>query len=72
VRGIVIGRFQKASQMTTEKLSHIISTKVELSSLPVLANVNFGHTYPQITFPIGGRVRMHVGNSGAMIEIVKH
>lgn len=72
VRGIIIGRFQRASKMSIEKLSQIISTKSELASLPVVANVNFGHTYPQITFPIGGRVRMKVEETSTKIEIVTH
>ena len=53
VRGIVLGRFQNASKMTKEKLMTIVKTKQELRHLPVIANVDFGHTDPKITFPIG-------------------
>src|SRR3989338_11036057 len=53
VKGLVIGRFQKKSKMTNELLTKIIKTKKELNSLPVIANVDFGHTTPIITFPIG-------------------
>lgn len=56
VRGIVIGRFQNTSEVTNEKLIKVIKTKIELKNIPVIANVDFGHTSPIITFPIGGEV----------------
>lgn len=55
VRGIVIGRFQQASHMTRELLAKIITTKRELAHIPVIADVDFGHTSPMITFPVGGQ-----------------
>ncbi len=58
VKGIVIGRFQKNTNMTNSKLIQIIKTKAELKNIPVIANVDFGHTSPIITFPIGGEVSM--------------
>jgi muramoyltetrapeptide carboxypeptidase LdcA involved in peptidoglycan recycling len=70
VRGIVIGRFQKASEMTNEKLIQIIKTKVELKNIPVIANVDFGHTSPIITFPVGGEVNMDTKKMS--IVIAKH
>lgn len=72
VKGIVIGRFQKASQMTTEKIAEIIKSKKELAGLPVIANVDFGHTDPKITFPIGGRVSLSTREGKAQLKILKH
>lgn len=54
VKGIVIGRFQKDSKITKEGLEYIINTKKELKDLPIIANVDFGHTYPLLTIPLGG------------------
>ena len=54
VKGIVIGRFQKDSKITKEGLEYIINTKKELKELPIIANVDFGHTYPLLTIPLGG------------------
>ena len=71
VKGIILGRFQKASQMTNEKLVRIIKTKKELNSIPVLANVDFGHTEPKITFPIGGDVALNAGEKSE-IRITRH
>lgn len=54
VRALVIGRFQQASKMSLETLSVICQSKPKLRSLPIIANVDFGHTLPIMTFPIGG------------------
>ena len=54
VKGIVIGRFQKASKVTREGLEFIINTKEKLKDIPVLANVDYGHTAPLLTIPLGG------------------
>jgi muramoyltetrapeptide carboxypeptidase LdcA involved in peptidoglycan recycling len=72
VKGLVIGRFQKASEMTNKLLSKIIATKEELTEIPVVANVDFGHSEPRITFPIGGRVSMNISRQKCVINITKH
>ncbi|WP_148910098.1 microcin C7 resistance protein MccF-like protein [Sphingobacterium allocomposti] len=65
VTGIVIGRFRKESKMTREVLTKIIRTKDELTSIPVIANVDFGHTIPTVTLPIGGTLRISgTGHTG--------
>ena len=58
VKGIVIGRFQNRSKMTNEELVRIIKTKAKLSKIPIIAGVDFGHTDPKCTFPIGGTVKV--------------
>ena len=72
VKGIVIGRFQKRSEMTIEKIKYIIQTKKELKSIPVIANADFGHTNPLMTFPIGGMVKIIASKNKASIQILKH
>lgn len=54
VRGLLIGRFQRSVSMTKEKLAAIIDSKRELANIPVVANIDFGHTDPILTIPIGG------------------
>lgn len=71
IRGLVIGRFEKTSEVSRELLAHMIATKSELKGVPVVANVDFGHTHPAITFPIGGSVRMSAGKNSS-IEITSH
>jgi muramoyltetrapeptide carboxypeptidase LdcA involved in peptidoglycan recycling len=72
VRGIVFGRFEPKTAMTRELLTKIVKTKRELAHLPVLANVDFGHTMPIITFPIGGEVEVVAKEGGVRIRVVTH
>jgi len=71
VKGIVIGRFQKNSKITNELLIKIIKSKQELNNIPVIANVDFSHTNPVITFPIGGTVKLEIDNK-IKLTIIKH
>lgn len=71
VQGIVIGRFQKQSKINKKKLDFIIKTKKELNNIPVIGNVDFGHTNPRITFPIGGTAVLNVDKK-ANLKILKH
>ena len=68
VKGVVVGRFQKASEVTNEKLIKIIKSKAELKNIPVIANVDFGHTSPIITFPIGGEACMDANKKSIIIN----
>lgn len=61
VRALVIGRFQKASAMTSELLEEIIGRKAALRGIPVVSGLDFGHTDPKFTFPIGGTARLEAG-----------
>lgn len=72
VKGIIFGRFQKASGMTKELLHKIVTTKKELNGLPIIANVDFGHTSPMITFPVGGEVYIKASNDETKIIITEH
>jgi muramoyltetrapeptide carboxypeptidase LdcA involved in peptidoglycan recycling len=72
VRGLVIGRFQKASGITDEILTEAIRNKPELRGIPVVANANFGHCNPQFTFPVGGRGLVNAENGQATIAITEH
>ena len=66
VQGLVIGRFQEASGVTRSLLEQIIARQDRLAGLPVLGNVDFGHTSPLATFPIGGRAALTVGAASSL------
>jgi muramoyltetrapeptide carboxypeptidase len=66
VQGLVIGRFQEASGVTRPLLDQIIARQDRLAGLPVLGNVDFGHTNPLATFPIGGRAALAVGVTSSL------
>lgn len=67
IQGLVIGRFQEASGMTRELLAQIVATQPRLEGLPVLANVDFGHTFPMATMPLGGEARLTAGAPSALV-----
>lgn len=69
VRGIVLGRSQKATDMTKEKWIKLIKNKPELNNLPVIAGVDFGHSTPIITFPIGGTAKVVAKNGKIDLRI---
>lgn len=61
VDAIIIGRFQKASNITKEKLKFMIDYIPQLKGLPIIANLDFGHTTPIATLPIGGMCEINDG-----------
>lgn len=67
VKGLVIGRFQKGSQIGREELQYIVDSIPQLRGLPIVANVDFGHTTPMLTLPIGGIGR--IASNGLLIQI---
>ncbi|XKG86951.1 LD-carboxypeptidase [Sutcliffiella horikoshii] len=69
VKGILIGRFEKVSQVSNELIQTIIHTKKELSHIPIVANVDFGHTSPMFTFPIGGKVNLRVKQNEVKVTL---
>jgi muramoyltetrapeptide carboxypeptidase LdcA involved in peptidoglycan recycling len=71
IRGLAIGRFQRDSHMTRDLLEQIVARQPLLAGRPVLANADFGHTFPLATLPIGGTVAMTVGDNSRM-TITEH
>lgn len=56
INGIIVGRAQKVNEMNYEKWKTIFETKEELKNIPIIFDLDFGHTTPIFTFPIGGYV----------------
>ncbi|PIN89046.1 LD-carboxypeptidase [Candidatus Pacearchaeota archaeon CG10_big_fil_rev_8_21_14_0_10_34_76] len=72
VKGIIIGRFQPDSEVSLDSIKTIVGGNKALSRIPIVANADFGHTSPKITFPIGGEVRIIANVDSTKIEILKH
>lgn len=72
VKGLILGRFQKASKITDDLLKRIIETKKELKNIPIIAGVDFGHSDPKITFPIGGSALMKASHNQVQLRISEH
>jgi muramoyltetrapeptide carboxypeptidase LdcA involved in peptidoglycan recycling len=52
-------------------LEQILARQPHLAGLPVLANVDFGHTSPLATLPRGGRIEVEAGDS-ARLRVLEH
>jgi len=72
VRAIVIGRYARSAGVTPENLSALLREIPALRHLPVIANCDFGHTTPILTFPIGGRCKLRVRDGKASIVLTEH
>jgi len=72
VKGIIIGRFQKKTDINIDKLKYVIKTKKELTNIPVVAYMDFGHTSPLLTLPIGGQIKISAKNNKVNFEIMTH
>jgi muramoyltetrapeptide carboxypeptidase len=72
VKAIIIGRFQKESNVTDQNIINMINTRPELKNIPIVANMDFGHTTPIFTFPIGTESEIIVDNKEVKLYIRKH
>lgn len=72
IRGVVIGRFQIASKMTTDLLRKIVESKPELRGVPVACGFDFGHTTPHFTFPVGGSARLDCSGTRPRLTVLAH
>jgi len=72
IRGLIVGRFQRASNMTRPLLDQIIARQPALAGRPVLANVDTGHTFPMATLPIGGQITMSAEPGDPHLLVTQH
>ena len=72
VQAILIGRFQKGSNVTKDMLTQAVRNRKELANIPVIANVDFGHTTPILTLPIGGEIELSKRNKEVTIQVISH
>ena len=61
VKAILIGRFQKDSKVTKADLEYIVKSIPQLEGLPIIANMEFGHTTPIATLPLGAKCTVAQG-----------
>lgn len=69
VKGIVLGRSQKATNMNKEKWVKLIKNKPELKNIPIIGGADFGHSTPIFTFPVGGYAKLEAKNNDIKLLI---
>ncbi len=67
-KAIMLGRVPALSGLTNVSLIHAfmaVSEEFE-SSVPIVGNLDFGHTYPQWIIPLGSPAKISVGSNGEL------
>ena len=67
LKGIVFGRFEAKSEMNFDITKRIIDNIFDNVGFPVISNVDFGHTDPMISLPIGNDVRINTDKNEIQI-----
>lgn len=68
IQGMLIGRFQPESRVTDKELESIVLSK-HIGDIPIISRVDFGHTLPMLTLPIGGKVAIDASTSQVVLQI---
>jgi muramoyltetrapeptide carboxypeptidase len=58
IQGLVFGRFQKGSEIESGQLEKMLVNILGSFNIPVIANVDFGHTDPLLSLPLGKNVKI--------------
>ncbi|MEO6629108.1 MAG: hypothetical protein ABIP03_11140 [Aquihabitans sp.] len=67
VRALPVGRFESHLGMDRETLAAVVKSTREVDAIPVVANVDFGHTDPLLTIPVGGHATVEAGSTEACL-----
>jgi len=70
IKGMIIGRFFRYSKQEENEMIKIIKQRTADYNLPILINVDIGHTDPMITVPLS--VRAKIDSSKNSFEIIEN
>ncbi|MCT4413348.1 S66 family peptidase [Leuconostoc pseudomesenteroides] len=68
IKALVIGRFPTVNAMNEEKLHLVLDKFSILKKIPVIYDLDFGHTQPIFTVPLGQSIKVNAINS-SQIEV---
>lgn len=71
IRGIVIGRCSNECMFEEKLLGKVLLSIEELRSIPIIYGVDFGHTSPICTIPIGGIVSIKADDK-VEFKVIEH
>jgi len=69
MQGLLVGRFQPSSKVSGTILASILDSK-QLGDIPIVTGVDFGHTVPMLTLPIGGTIRLSAQSAPISLELL--
>ncbi|MCG7533585.1 S66 peptidase family protein [Pseudoalteromonas sp. OOF1S-7] len=69
IHGLMLGRFQTDSKIQLNDLIELLSSFEQLNHCPVVCNLDFGHTTPIFTVPIGGQCKVNAIGETVTIKV---
>ncbi|MGX9395526.1 S66 family peptidase [Mycoplasma sp. 1573] len=67
VKALMIGRMQNGSKLSLEEIKEIIDNIDVLKNIPVIANLDFGHTMPLSILPVGLEAKLDTSKEDFLI-----
>ncbi|MCJ7624264.1 MAG: hypothetical protein MUO76_12240, partial [Anaerolineaceae bacterium] len=61
ISGLMVGRPMRYTEEQRQDLHRVLLERTRKYSFPILADMDFGHTAPQLTLPIGCKARIDSG-----------
>jgi muramoyltetrapeptide carboxypeptidase LdcA involved in peptidoglycan recycling len=58
LKGLLVGRSMHYSPLEKERLREVVLERTANYSFPIVTDMDFGHTAPQFTLPMGCRARI--------------
>ena len=68
LRGMIVGRPYRYNQKEKKHLREVILTRTKSYTFPIITDMDFGHTAPQFTLPLG--CRAYIDTRSQRFEIV--
>ena len=69
LRGMIVGRPMRYSDEDKRSLREQILERTQRYAFPIITDMDFGHTAPQLTIPIGCRAK--IDSSQRRFEIIE-
>jgi muramoyltetrapeptide carboxypeptidase LdcA involved in peptidoglycan recycling len=69
LRGILVGRFQPGDNSPERDIEKIIISK-GITGMPIVGGLDFGHTLPMFTLPIGGEAFLSATSDYASLKLL--
>ncbi len=69
IAAICIGRFQSRAGMNDDMLQRILLEATTSREIPIVSGLDFGHTTPLWSFPIGSHARVEATNNNVVITL---
>ena len=64
VKAIIFGRFPRRSGLSRRDLDRLLNSIPALSNMPIIADIDTGHTSPMTTWPYGALASLTAGEDG--------